>query len=232
MRRVEEGKPDLYAVSFKDTKVVNMLTSVPPTAVTLTRWAKRERQYKTFTYPSTKTLYDTTMYGCDTVGQLCGYLKFKTRTPKWTQTVLFGKLRQSIAVQARTLYNLRFDKRLSVIHFTQMLISEFQRNIEKRRLDMLNRSPGRKRKRRTSVSSLMTPTSRRTPLISADSQLNLHWPARIPRGSSNSRRCRQCYKEGIVTKTTFFCQECEIFLCVPHAESVDSDCFRKFHTKQ
>ena len=92
-----------------------MLTNIPPTKTTLERSIRKEKHRQSFFYPSSKVVYDNSMYGCDLVGQLCSSLRLKTRTAKWPHTIILGKLRQAVAVQAKVLYNTKHpQQKLSV----------------------------------------------------------------------------------------------------------------------
>jgi hypothetical protein len=58
-----------------------------------------------------------------------------------------------------------------------------------------------------------------------------HWPARIERASTSSRRCKHCYNiRNVERKTTFFCIGCDVYLCVPHANSSEPNCFKDYHS--
>lgn len=234
MKRVQPNQPDLFAVCFKDTKVVSMLTSIPPTRTAVIKWSKQLRSRVSITYPSTKVIYDNTMYGCDLTGQLCSSLQLKNRTRKWTQTIILGKLRQAIASQARTLYNIRFDKKISVLDFAAKLLMEMEENIGKRNQDHIQRNSPNRRKRRMS-GLIATPTSKRRVIASEDmfekAQATSfdHWPCRSEKFVGDARRCRVCYAFGSIKKTTMFCQTCKVFLCIPHADSDERDCFKFYH---
>ena len=52
-----------------------------------------------------------------------------------------------------------------------------------------------------------------------------HFPDFLPlneSGKKKERRCKVCYDRGIVKKTSYFCPDCDVGLCV-------APCFRVFH---
>jgi len=108
-----------------------MLTNIKPQKTILSRYNKKQKSREDFEYPSSKVIYDNSMYGCDLVGQLCATLRMKTRCKKWPHTILLGKLRQAVAVQARALYNKKTGQTLSVTSFTEKLIGELELEVEK-----------------------------------------------------------------------------------------------------
>jgi DDE_Tnp_1-like zinc-ribbon len=168
-------------------------------------------------------------------------LKLKTRTTKWTQTAILRKFRQAIAVQARTLYNVRFDDddSLSVLSFACQLQKEMEldilncQNDVDRRTRSSSSSPSRGR-RRMSTSPLRMPVpkrKRRADEVTTLSDVGNHWPCRTEKAKGISCRCKVCYNgfNKQTTSTSFFCQKCEVFLCIPHANSQERDCFRLYH---
>ena len=165
------------------------------------------------------------MFGCDLVGQLSGSLRLKTRTAKWTQTFLLAKFRQSVAVQARALYNMRFGKSLSVHEFTEGLIEELMAKMDK------------PRKRAVGPEKIPSPTTSKEKVYRPPPPppewrhwTTFHRSEKSEQGKKvthHQGHCRICRRS---VKT--YCRQCRIFLCVGQLGKNENDCFMEFHTKQ
>tara|TARA_R110002050_G_C8924319_1_gene511616 strand:- start:73 stop:2166 length:2094 start_codon:yes stop_codon:yes gene_type:complete len=220
----------IKAVSCSDKRVVTMVTTLPVSRVIVERReSKRVKQgqpkvTRTFQQPlpSIISVYNKTMGAADLVGYFMTLLRFNFRQRKWTLKVLFGPM--SIAISnAHKLYNAALGKKLSVLEFVRLTLSELRGEIfstipeepstVERRTSMLNISPFF-----TDKSVTVSPIRKYervyvSEAIRTDS--NLHFPFRR---DSASHRCYICKSRRMNT----WCVRCNVPLCIDYVGSADA----------
>ena len=169
------------------------------------------------------------MFGCDLVGQLCGYLHLKTRASKWTQTILLTKLRQAVAVQGWVIFNLVLEKEISVLDFTSKLIEEM--------ITFLKTKSQKRQRSPTTAQNLQVPPPRKKvcpPPLNIPLNFD-HYP--VKRAITKREKGKRCCQDGncpcfhCSKPTQIFCEGCWVHLCIPQVRENKRNCFKEFHLR-
>ena len=201
----------MVAQAWKDNKIVTVMsTNTQPTATGTVQRKKHDGTRITLRCPESIILYNKHMGGVDRGDQLRGYYRCRVKSRKFYKYIFFFLLDISItnayilykssSSSARRINNMK-DFRLKL---SRELIGDYSSR----------RRPGR-------ISHIV----KSLPL--------LHFPIRIQQDSSTSKRgkCMYCSKVNKKrTDTTWFCNECQMWLC--HTGHQHSDCFLLWHKNQ
>ncbi len=202
---------ELVAHAWLDNKqVLCMSTNTQPDAHGTVLRRKRDGTRVSVPCPDSIVQYNKYMGGVDRGDQLRGYYRCQIKTRKFYKYIFFFLVDVAIT-NSFVLYRMRTGDR-SVKN-----IKDFRLNLAS---SLIGSYSNRKRRGRVSRSIQPLPM--------------LHFPCRVPdeeKPISKRGRCTYCMKtKKKRTDTTWYCNECEVWLC--HTGIADTDCFLSWHMTQ
>lgn len=127
------------------------------------------------------------------------------RSWKWTNKIFFHLL--DISILNAFLLHKSAKGKLSHKHFREQLVRDLIFKTQDTNFVHRGTSIGR-------------PSSATKQLARLEMKNSKHWPSK----SQNNRRCRVCSANNKRTRTKYYCEKCDVGLCV-------EDCFTKWHTR-
>ena len=202
-------RKEVVVHTWKDNKIVMVMsTNCQPTAIGNVQRKKHDGSQITVSCPESIILYNKYMGGVDRGDQLRGYYKCYVKSRKFYKYIFFFLFDVSIT-NAYIMYKMSGTNRIL-------------KNIKDFRLELARQLIGEfsNRRRAGRVSRIIKPL----PI--------LHFPTRIRCDNSISKRgkCTHCSRfHRRRTNTTWYCKECQVWLC--HTGHEDTDCFLIWHKK-
>ena len=194
---------------WMDRKAVTVMsTSTQPQASATVQRRQRDGSRIPVTCPESMLQYNAYMGGVDRGDQVRGYYSCRTKSRKFYKYIFYFLLDVAITNAFILHKECNPNHRMKIKDFRLKLATQLIGEYCSRR------RPGRK-------SSAIVPLPiRHFPIkLQSDSQ-----PTKKQRG-----RCAQCSKSHNRTDTTWFCRECNVWLC--HNGDPSSDCFFLWHKR-
>ena len=211
--RLERGscifrfKGPTTAVTWMDNRVVNMVSTIETPSGNATKPVKRRRkdgEQQDVQCPQIIASYNSFMGGVDKNDQMKSYYGIKCKSKKWWHRIFFDLL----------------DRAIVNSHILELESPNHQNRSSKDfRIDIAKLLMGDfTSKKRPGRPSTETPAR----------FVERHFPSPLPsneKGKTKERRCFVCSSKEKPKKTSYFCEDCDVGLCV-------APCFRVYHTRQ
>ena len=204
-KTVQRGK--VTATVWQDRKLVTAMStcSQPQASGTVLR-RQRDGSRIPVTCPDSIIQYNAYMGGVDRGDQLRGYYNCRTKSRKFYKYIFYFLLDVTIT-NAYILYK----------HYSphsKIRVKEFRLKLA---TELIGEYCSRRRPGRTSSAIVLLPLRHFPIKLQSESQ-----PNKKQRG-----RCAHCSKSHQRTDTSWFCRECNVWLC--HSGSPSTDCFLLWH---
>lgn len=186
------------------------------------RWAKKESKYVNVSRPHIVEKYNSCMGGIDLIDRMISYYRMSTRTKKWTVKTIIHLFDLGVA-NAWILYRQdrqNFgDNNGAIMKFLEFKthVASFLFEEAKSAEDTECRVP--------SIVTRNTPSSLRTSTPVIGSSRATKRIEHLPSVASNLKNSVRCKNPGCKKKTKFFCETCNMFLCLTGTKN----CFRDYH---
>ena len=203
---MQKGK--VCASAWKDRKVVTaMATNCQPTDVGTVMRRKLDGSRAPIPCPQSILLYNKFMGGVDRGDQLRGYYECRKRSRKFYKYI----------------YQFLFDVTITnsfilhkhFCHGSKMSMKEFRMKLASQLLG--------------DYCSRMRPGRHPCPIRSLPLR---HFPIKVNADNAAKRkrgRCARCSTTNTRTDTSWYCRECDVWLC--HTGDASNDCFLSWHTR-
>ena len=201
------NKGPITAVTWMDNKVVNLVSTLDIPSGSATRPIKRRKkdgEQAEVQCPHIITAYNKYMGGVDRNDQMASYYAIKCKSKKWWHRIFFELLNRSI-VNSHIL-------ELESANHENRCLKDFRLELAKK---LIGDFTAKKRLGRPSIDMPARLTER-------------HFPSLLPsneKGRIKERRCFVCSTKEKAKKTSYFCEDCGVGLCV-------APCFRIHHTRR
>lgn len=224
----QEG--DVTVVKWLDNRTVTLASNFVGSGATdeVRRWDSSNKQYINISRPEVVKLYNHAMGGVDVMDQMIGLYRIYIRSKKWTLRMIFHavdfSLVNSWVEYRKDCQRLQVPEKniLDLLHFrirvAQALIKSGKSVLKSKRgrptsARLADNTPPKKPKWKEEV----------RPIPEVQHDLVDHMPQLD--GNKDGKRCKyfQCQ-----LKTHFYCDKCNIHLCIKK----ERNCFAKFHRKQ
>lgn len=184
---------------------------------------KKESKYIRVSRPKIVAKYNQCMGGIDLIDRMISYYRMGIRSKKWTVKAIIHLLDMGIA-NAWILY--RDDKqKLGDASKEILKFLDFKIRVS----NYLLKSPASQNSADSSSFSLVTrsgKTSKSSSGTSTPTSMNRRIE-HLPILASHLKNASRCKNPGCQGKTKFYCECCNLFLCL----TGNSNCFREYHLK-